>query len=161
MSEISKPKPRKRGKKSEYYVKPAEFEELILKYYETDDLPTELCECIIKIANKLSYSPNFINYSYRDEMVSDAIEKMITCIHNKVYKYDPTKTGKNGKKGNAFMYFSKVAYHAMVNRIKIEKKNKLAIDNYQEEMYNRLITESENGNRAKIKTCYDEENTYD
>lgn len=157
MSETYKPK---RGKKSEYYVNPGEFEEQIAKCYAEDHLSDEVCISISKIANKLSYSRNFINYSYREEMVGDAIEKMVKTIQNRVYKYDPTKTGKNGKKGNAFMYFTKVAYHAMVNRIKIEKKNRDAIDRYQEETYNRLMSESENGNKARITQCYDEENTF-
>jgi hypothetical protein len=158
MLEISKP--RKRGKKSEYYVNPDIFEELIAESYRTDILSDEVCICVDKIANKLSYSPNFINYSYRDEMVGDAREKMIATIRNKVYKYDPGKVGKNGKKGNAFMYFTKVAFHAMVNRIKIEKKERDAVENYRDEIYNRLMDEQENGQHTRRHTCYDEENTW-
>lgn len=157
MLETYKPK---RGKKSEYYVNPDDFEKLIAECYKNGHLSDELAICIYKIANKLSYSKNFLNYSYREEMVGDAVEKMVACVQNRVYKYNPEITARNGKRGNAFMYFTKVAYHAMVNRIKIEKKNREAIDNYQEEMYNRLMGESENGQHIKKHTCNDEENTW-
>jgi hypothetical protein len=37
-------------------------------------------ECFLKIANGLSYRPNFINYTYRSEMVSDGIENCLQYI---------------------------------------------------------------------------------
>jgi hypothetical protein len=148
----------KRGKKSEFYVQPVRFDELIEEYYENGVLSEELCQCVLKIANKLSFSPNFARYSYREEMVGDAIEKMISALTNKVYKYNPNVATKNGKKGNAFMYFSKISYHAMVNRIKIETKNAHAIDNYREEMYDRIMGEEEGGSKVKKQVCNDEEN---
>lgn len=153
--QVSKPK---RGKKSEYYVQPARFDELIEQYYKEGELSEELCQCILKIANKLSFSPNFAKYSYREEMVGDAIEKMISALTNKVYKYNPDVQTKNGKKGNAFMYFSKISYHAMVNRIKIENKNAKAIESYKEEMYDRIMGEEEGGNKVRKQLPNDEEN---
>ena len=39
-------------------------------------------ECILKIATHLSYKPNFINYSYREEMISDGIENCLQYIDN-------------------------------------------------------------------------------
>ena len=39
-------------------------------------------ECFLKIATHLSYRPNFINYTYRDEMISDGIEKGLYFFHN-------------------------------------------------------------------------------
>ena len=48
-----------------------------------------LGECILKIANHLSYRPNFINYTYRDEMISDGIENSLQYIDN----FDPEKSG--------------------------------------------------------------------
>lgn len=158
--EPKKRKPRKR-KNPEHYVDPDRLEYLIQEYYDTDVMSIELGESILKMATRIGFCSNFINYSYRDEMVSDALQKMLVTLDKKKYKYDPTKIGKTGKPGNAFQYFSKVAYHAMVNRIKIEKKNKEAIDSYRDELYDRMLAEQEGGDKIRKQTPYDEENTYD
>lgn len=128
-----------RGNKNKHYVKPEEFETLIKEYYSHGELTNDLCDCVYKIANRLSYRPNFLNYSYREEMVGDAIERMIFALSNRIYKYNPKKIGKNGKKGNAFLYFTKIAENAFINRIKIETKNKNTIDKYQEDVYYNLL----------------------
>lgn len=69
-------------------------------------------ECILKIATHLSYKPNFINYSYRDEMISDGIENCLQYIDN----FDPTKSN------NPFSYFTQIIYYAFLRRIAKEKK---------------------------------------
>ena len=69
-------------------------------------------ECILKIANHLSYKPNFINYSYREEMISDGIENCLQYINN----FDPTKSN------NPFAYFTQIIYYAFLRRIAKEKK---------------------------------------
>ena len=69
-------------------------------------------ECFLKIANGLSYRPNFINYTYRSEMVSDGIENCLQYIHN----FDPEKSK------NPFAYFTQIIYYAFVRRIQKEKK---------------------------------------
>lgn len=69
-------------------------------------------ECILKIANHLSYKPNFINYSYRDDMILDGIENCIQYIDN----FDPSKSN------NPFAYFTQIIYYAFLRRIAKEKK---------------------------------------
>lgn len=69
-------------------------------------------ECILKIANHLSYKPNFINYSYREEMISDGIENCIHYIDN----FNPDKYS------NPFAYFTQIIYYAFLRRIAREKK---------------------------------------
>ena len=69
-------------------------------------------ECFLKIANGLSYRPNFINYTYRSEMVSDGIENCLQYIHN----FDPDKSN------NPFAYFTQIIYYAFIRRIQTEKK---------------------------------------
>ncbi len=128
-----------RGNKNKHYVRPVEFEAQIENYYKEGILTDELCEGVYKIANRLSYRPNFVNYSFREEMVGDAIERMIFALNNRVYKYNPDKIGKNGKKGNAFLYFTKIAENAFINRIKIEARNREAISKYQEDVYQNLL----------------------
>jgi DNA-directed RNA polymerase specialized sigma24 family protein len=69
-------------------------------------------ECILKIANHLSYKANFINYSYRDEMIADGIENCLRYIDN----FDPAKSS------NPFAYFTQIIYFAFLRRIAREKK---------------------------------------
>ena len=69
-------------------------------------------ECFLKIANGLSYKPNFINYTYRQEMISDGIENCLQYIHN----FNPEKSN------NPFAYFTQIIYYAFIRRIQKEKK---------------------------------------
>ena len=69
-------------------------------------------ECFLKIANHLSYRPNFINYTYREEMISDGIENCLQYIDN----FNPEKSK------NPFAYFTQIIYFAFVRRITREKK---------------------------------------
>jgi len=66
-----------------------------------------LGSCILKIANHLSYRPNFINYTYREEMISDGIENCLQYID----KFDPEKSK------NPFAYFTQIIYFAFIRRI--------------------------------------------
>ena len=69
-------------------------------------------ECFLKIANHLSYRPNFINYTYRDDMISDGIENCLQYMNN----FDPEKSD------NPFAYFTQIIYYAFIRRIQKEKK---------------------------------------
>ena len=69
-------------------------------------------ECFLKIANGLSYRPNFINYTYRSEMVSDGIENCLQYMSN----FNPEKSN------NPFAYFTQIIYYAFIRRIQKEKK---------------------------------------
>ena len=105
-------------KKHEHYVSNKEFfEEMCLflkaKKAEPDlQIPDCLGSKILKICTKLAFKPNFINYTYRDEMVGDAIENCITYICN----FNPEKSN------NPFSYFTQIAYFAYLRRIAKEKK---------------------------------------
>ena len=69
-------------------------------------------ECILKIATHLSYKPNFINYSYRDDMILDGVENCIQYLDN----FNPDKSS------NPFAYFTQIIYYAFLRRIAKEKK---------------------------------------
>ena len=69
-------------------------------------------ECFLKIANHLSYRPNFINYTFRDDMISDGIENCVQYILN----FDPAKSR------NPFAYFTQIIHYAFLRRIQKEKK---------------------------------------
>jgi hypothetical protein len=69
-------------------------------------------ECFLKIAKHLAFKANFINYSFRDEMISDGIENCLRYADN----FDETKYK------NPFAYFTQIVYFAFVRRIQAEKK---------------------------------------
>ena len=131
-----KPKRKKRTKKSEkpYYVNSKDFREALTTYYDsgTDDVGEQLGTYIFKIATGLSYAPNFINYTYKEDMVGDAIYKMLLAVKNK--KFDITSDY------NPFSYFTTIAFHAFINRIKKEKKQREIVNEYQEAVYDELTT---------------------
>jgi len=157
---VSAKKPKKKrakksAKKKHYYVNPAEFLQDITDYYSQDEaknIPEKLGESVYKIASGLSYAPNFINYSYKDEMIGDAILKMITAIKNK--KFDITSGH------NPFSYFTTVAFHAFINRIKKEKKHHAAITSYKEQIYDEYMSNPENTHGHVYVKPPDEENDY-
>ena len=106
-----------------HYVNNKEFLAALIKRQEKikemeasgDDPPritNYLGECILKIANHLSYRPNFINYTYKEEMISDGIENCLQYID----KFNPEKSN------NPFAYFTQIIYYAFVRRIQKEKK---------------------------------------
>ena len=68
--------------------------------------------CFLKIANHLSFRPNFINYTFRDDMVSDGIENCLQYLKN----FNPAKSN------NPFAYFTQIIYYAFIRRIQKEKK---------------------------------------
>ena len=110
-------------KKSEHYVNNKELLAALIDYRadvavaKAKDLPKPrisnyLGECFLKIATHLSYKPNFVNYMFRDDMISDGIENCVQYIHN----FDPNKSR------NPFAYFTQIIHYAFLRRIQKEKK---------------------------------------
>ena len=110
-------------KKSEHYVNNKELLEALIVYRgkvahaKENDLPKPritnyLGSCFLKIATHLSYKPNFVNYMFRDDMISDGIENCVQYIHN----FDPEKSK------NPFAYFTQIIHYAFLRRIQKEKK---------------------------------------
>jgi len=144
-------KPRAKSKKPNkktYYVNPKKFLQNLKYYYVTDDLIDELATSVYKIAVGLSYSPNFINYSYKDEMIGDAVVKMVAAVKNKKFRIDSPS--------NPFSYFTTIAYHAFINRIKKEKKYRETILDYQEQVYGNVARGGGGENKVPNKD-YDKE----
>jgi len=122
-------------KKSEHYVNNKQLlEEIIVyraKYLKSKEngLPKPqvtnyLGDCFLKIATHLSYKPNFVNYMFREDMISDGVENCIQYIHN----FDPNKSS------NPFAYFTQIIHYAFLRRIQKEKK--------QLEIKNKIIERS-------------------
>ena len=113
----------KSQKPKEHYVNNKEFLAEMVKYKEMcakaekrgrrqPPITNYMGECFLKIANHLSYRPNFINYTFRDDMVSDGIENCLQYLDN----FNPSKPS------NPFAYFTQIIYYAFVRRIQKEKK---------------------------------------
>lgn len=119
-----------KNKKKEHYIDNIKFSQAAFEYAELYEknlqagLPppqlSNYCgECIILLANKISNMNCFNQYTFKDEMVQDAIEVCLKYFH----KFDPEKISKRtGKKSaGAHAYFTMFIYNAMINRINIEK----------------------------------------
>ena len=139
-----KPKNKKKADKEKFYVDPKNFDTKILEYYESGVLSDELAEMVSKIAHKLSYAPNFINYSYREEMVGDGVIRMFKALMSKKCNH--------AKGTNPFSYFTRIAFNAFRNRIKKEKHIYETHEKYKNEFlmfsegYNNLVKNNKTNN---------------
>ena len=110
-------------RKKQHYVDNSKLLEVMSEYreqylvakdndIEPPPIPDYAGECFLKIAEKLSHRPNFINYAFREEMVSDGIENCVMYANN----FNPEKSQ------NPFAYFTQIIYYAFLRRIQKEKK---------------------------------------
>ena len=110
-------------KRSIHYVNNKEFLAALIDYRQSVSLAEQrgdpkpqitnyLGECFLKIATHLSFKPNFVNYIFKDDMISDGIENCVQYIHN----FDPEKSQ------NPFAYFTQIIHYAFLRRIQKEKK---------------------------------------
>ena len=109
--------------KQKHYVNNEDFLKALIQYKADCKLalkenapkpviPDYIGECFMKIAEGLSHKPNFINYTYRDEMIADGIENCLMYFDN----FNPDKSN------NPFAYFTQIIYYAFLRRIQKEKK---------------------------------------
>ena len=125
----------RRRTKNEHYVNNKEFLAALIKYQEDIEIarlqdktkpviPRYIGECFLKIANHLSFKPNFVNYMFKEDMISDGIENCVQYIHN----FNPEKSK------NPFAYFTQIIQYAFLRRIQREKR--------QLEIKNKIIEKS-------------------
>jgi hypothetical protein len=135
-------------KRSEHYVNNKEFLAALIKYREDKEIaeiqgkpkppiPRYIGECFLKIANHLSFKPNFVNYMFKEDMISDGIENCVQYIHN----FNPEKSQ------NPFAYFTQIIHYAFLRRIQREKR--------QLEIKNKIIE------RSGFSEVFDDNNTID
>jgi DNA-directed RNA polymerase specialized sigma subunit len=128
-------RPMAKRKRSEHYVNNKEFLAALIKYQEDIEIarlqdktkpqiPRYIGECFLKIANHLSFKPNFVNYMFKEDMISDGIENCVQYIHN----FNPEKSK------NPFAYFTQIIHYAFLRRIQREKR--------QLEIKNKIIEKS-------------------
>src|SRR6056300_1407621 len=116
------------AKEKPHYVNNADFSQAVVDYVQYANECAEqgkpkpiitnyIAECFLKIAEGLSHKANFVRYTYREEMVMDAVENCLKAIEN--YNLETaTRTGKP----NAFAYFTQIAWYAFLRRIEKEKR---------------------------------------
>jgi len=149
-------------KRSEHYVNNKEFLAALTKYREDveisfirkygreptredrskgwdtkSQIPRYIGECFLKIANHLSFKPNFVNYMFKEDMISDGIENCVQYIHN----FDPEKSQ------NPFAYFTQIIHYAFLRRIQKEKR--------QLEIKNKIL------DRSEYSEVFTDDNTVD
>jgi len=123
-------------KEKPHYVNNRDFSEAVYDYAKealvarTNETPLPIvtdyiATCFIKIAEGLSHRPNFVRYTYREEMVMDAVENCLKAVEN--YNIDAkTRSGKP----NAFAYFTQIIWFAFLRRITKEKKQQEIKEKY-------------------------------
>ena len=115
-------------KESEHYVNNKEFSQAVVDYVNdvkkaesngttVPRIPEYIGRCFLRIAEGLSHKPNFIRYTYREEMVMDAVENCVKACPN----YNGAAATRTGSP-NAFAYFTQICYFAFLRRIVKEKK---------------------------------------
>jgi hypothetical protein len=135
----------------ELYAAMVEFKAKVFEHQaagkQLPRVPHYVGECIMKIATHLAYRPNFANYTFRDEMISDGIENCLTYIKN----FDPAKSQ------NPFAYFTQIIYFAFIRRIQKEKKH--LYTKYAAIEYANLMGETSDS-QSGDKTTYDTDIKY-
>jgi len=123
-----------------HYVNNKEFSLAVVEYVKTvieaksndtqiPKVPDYVATCFMKISEGLSHRPNFVRYTYREEMVMDGVENCLRAINN--YKIETaTRTGNP----NAFSYFTQICFFAFIRRITKEEKQQEIKFRYIEKM---------------------------
>ena len=122
-----------------FYQEIVEYKELVARSADLPPVPEYIAKCFLEIANGLSYRPNFINYTYKEEMILDGVEN---CL-----RYCLNFDGEKSK--NPFSYFTQIIYYAFLRRIEKEKK--------QSYIKNKLTSNYEHVADSSVKVYYDDD----
>jgi len=146
-------------KEKPHYVNNAEFSSAVVEYVtaankaKEDDnpkpvVPDYIAKCFLRIAEGLSHKANFVRYTYREEMVMDAVENCLKAIEN----YNLATATRTGKP-NAFAYFTQISWYAFLRRIQKEKKQQdIKLKYLAETGLEQLVTEEFDDNPAAKAT---------
>lgn len=142
-----------------HYVNNAEFSQAVVDYVTLARaakvagdpkpmIPDYIASCFLKICEGLSHKANFVRYTYREEMLMDAVENCLKAIEN--YNLETaTRTGKP----NAFAYFTQIAWYAFLRRIEKEKKQQdIKLKYLTESGLELLVAEEIDNNQASRQT---------
>ena len=147
-------------KRNIHYVNNADFSHAVVEYVkvaesakksnkEVPKVTDYIATCFLKIAEGLSHKANFIRYTYREEMVMDAVENCLKAISNYNLKA-ATRTGKP----NAFAYFTQITWFAFLRRIAKEKKQQeIKLKYLTQSGIENFISENENADEASTQVA--------
>lgn len=145
-----------------HYVNNKEFSQAVVDYVKTTDaakaagqespiVPDYIARCFLRIGEGLSHKQNFIRYSYREEMVMDAVENCLKAINN----YDVEAATRSGNP-NAFAYFTQISWYAFLRRIAKEKKQHDVKQKYIAESGIEMFLTTSNEDTTSIANFVDE-----
>lgn len=133
--------------KPKHYVNNKQLYEVMVEYIDKvrqseqdqttkPQVPNYVGQCLMQIATRLATKPNFANYTYKDEMISDGIENCLMYIDN----FKPEKSN------NPFAYFTQIIYFAFIRRIQKEKKQTYIKHKAFEKsiIFNEMVVSSDN-----------------
>lgn len=147
-----------------HYVNNADFSKAVVEYVtsvneakaagESEPVVTDyIAKCFLKIAEQLSHKSNFARYTYREEMVMDAVENCLRAIRN----YDVDAATRSGKP-NAFAYFTQICWYAFLRRISKEKKQQDVKMNFlSQSILDNFIVEGEDDEVTQIVNSFVED----
>jgi len=145
-----------KSSKNPHYVNNKDFHDALIVYKRKVDsakeknlpkprIPEYIGECFFKIATHLSYRPNFVNYMFREDMISDGIENCVQYIHN----FDVERS-------NPFAYFTQIVYYAFLRRIQREKRQMEIKEKIIERSgFEEVFTSDESGFNSDYNTIKD------
>jgi hypothetical protein len=156
-------KPKIKPKDKPHYVNNRQFSEAVVEYCERVDwckkkgdpkpvVPNYVAECFLKIAEGLSHKANFVRYTYREEMVMDAVENCLKAIEN----YD-IKTATRTGLPNAFAYFTQISWYAFLRRIPFVETLRYRIDQVKgaDAEFKEYVNEQKKRKRRTVKVDSD------
>jgi hypothetical protein len=170
---MSEEQPKLKPKEKPHYVNNRDFSNAVNDYVIAANEAKEkgeprpvitdyIATCFLRIAEGLSYKSNFIRYTYREEMVMDAVENCLKAIEN----YDIEKATRTNKP-NAFAYFTQISWYAFIRRITKEKKQQdIKFKFIEKGGYEDFIVMSESGEvdhtfvddiRSRIERVHDQD----
>ena len=140
--------------KNVHYVNNQEFSAAVVDYVgtvkeakdndKTIPVVTDyVATCFLRIAENLSHKSNFIRYTYREEMVMDAVENCLKAVEN----YDINASTRTGKP-NAFAYFTQIIWFAFLRRITKEKKQQEIKEKYLSQSGVEVFLQAEQGDMS-------------
>jgi hypothetical protein len=145
--------------KPEHYVNNKEFSEAVENYVRNKDkLPISnyIGDCFLRIAYKLASKANFSGYTYKEEMIMDAVENCVKAINN----YDINKVTRTGKP-NAFAYFTQITWYAFLRRMEKEKKHQNIREKIIKEFDNEMLIIQSKHNPIKLNNPNTTKNSLD
>ena len=144
-------------KEKPHYVNNREFSQSVVDYCKSVQeatkngesrpiVPDYVASCFLKIAEGLSHKSNFVRYTYREEMVMDAVENCLKAIEN----YNIEAATRSGNP-NAFAYFTQISWYAFLRRIEKEKKQQdIKLKYISEADVSQFLEENDNGDQQYV-----------